>query len=125
MNVLVISTRQQRWQALAPEFHARGLALLFSDSLDKALGSLRENPPAVVILDLEPQHEPEYRDVQIHNIRNNLTSILMVNAMVHTAVVSRLSHDEFHDALEGFGVLLGIPPEPAPQDVARLSEALQ
>jgi DNA-binding response OmpR family regulator len=39
-------------------------------------------------------------------------SILMKNAMVNQALVSRLSSDEFHEASEGLGILVQLPPAP-------------
>jgi DNA-binding NarL/FixJ family response regulator len=38
--------------------------------------------------------------------------LLMVNAMVNTAVVSPLSDEEFHEASEGLGVLGRLPEQP-------------
>ena len=125
MNVLVISSRQQIWQALVPDFQARSFTLCFSDSLDKALDLLRKNPPLVVILDSESYNGSERTDAYIQKIREDLTCILEIDAMIYTAVVSGLDPAELHDALEGYGVLLGIPSKPGPDDAARLAESLK
>ena len=122
MNVLIISTRKHFWQTIAPYFQAKEFTLDFTDTLDKALDRLREVPPIVIILDSEPcTTKEEY----ILRIRDDLTAILKINAMVHTAVVSSLSNDEFHNCMEGFGVLLNIPLKASQHDVERLAEALE
>ena len=46
--------------------------------------------------------------------------LLLVNAMVNTAVVSPLSEAEFHEASEGLGVLARLPGEPDETDAADL-----
>jgi hypothetical protein len=51
--------------------------------------------------------------------------LLMVNAMVNTAVVSPLSEAEFHDASEGLGVLGRLPGEPEVGAAADLIERLK
>jgi hypothetical protein len=51
--------------------------------------------------------------------------LLMVNAMVNTAVVSPLSDQEFHEASEGLGVLARLPLMPDKRDAARLLHKLR
>jgi DNA-binding NarL/FixJ family response regulator len=46
--------------------------------------------------------------------------LLMVNAMMNTAVVSSLSEAEFHEDSEGLGVLGRLPKEPGESDAADL-----
>ncbi|MBU0993196.1 MAG: response regulator [Proteobacteria bacterium] len=41
-----------------------------------------------------------------------LKQLVKVNPIVNTALVSSLSHDDFHEATEGLGVLGQIPVEP-------------
>ncbi len=51
--------------------------------------------------------------------------LLMVNAMVNTAVISPLTEEEFHEASEGLGVLSRLPVEPGPSDAADLLHKLR
>jgi DNA-binding NarL/FixJ family response regulator len=46
--------------------------------------------------------------------------LLLVNAMVNTAMINTLSEEEFHEASEGLGVLARLPGEPGETDVADL-----
>ncbi len=42
--------------------------------------------------------------------------LLGVNAMINTALVSRLPDEDFHEATEGLGILHHLPPEPDVSD---------
>ena len=50
--------------------------------------------------------------------------IMMINASVHTAVVSDMDPDEFHEATEGLGILMPLPTSPKADDAERLLKAL-
>ena len=93
-------------------------------TLDAALSILQENPPAVVLLDYEPANGIAVTE-HIQTIRKDLTSLLLANAMVHTAVASSFGHTELHDALEGYGLLAGLPAVPGPEDVTLLADSLE
>ena len=49
---------------------------------------------------------------------------MMINASVHTAVVSDMDPDEFHEATEGLGILMPLPTAPKAGDAERLLKAL-
>ncbi len=51
--------------------------------------------------------------------------LLMVNAMVNTAVISPLAEEQFHEASEGLGVLSRLPVEPGHSDAADLLHKLR
>ena len=51
--------------------------------------------------------------------------LLMVNAMVNTAVVSPLSDEEFHEASEGLGILGRLPNHPGMSDADELLHKLR
>ena len=38
--------------------------------------------------------------------------LVMANPMIHCAVISRLSPDDYHKVSEGLGLLMQLPPEP-------------
>jgi hypothetical protein len=46
--------------------------------------------------------------------------LLPVNAMVHTAVISELPEERFHEVSEGLGVLGRLPPRPTAAQAAEL-----
>jgi DNA-binding response OmpR family regulator len=125
MNVLVVSSRQDYWRALAPEFVSRSFALDCAPSMDEALDKIRQAPPFLVIFDADAANGGETEREYIRRIRKGLADILQINAMIHTVVVSPLSDGSFHDALEGFGVLLRFPPMPGRDDLDLLSGRLK
>ena len=49
---------------------------------------------------------------------------MMINASVHTAVVSDMDPDEFHEATEGLGILMPLPTSPKADDAERSSRPL-
>ncbi|RJP81358.1 MAG: response regulator [Desulfobacteraceae bacterium] len=51
--------------------------------------------------------------------------MLSVNPMINCAAASSLSHDEFHEASEGLGILMALPLKPGENHVNRLMEHLQ
>jgi hypothetical protein len=48
----------------------------------------------------------------------------MTNAMINLAVVSSLSHEDFHEASEGLGILVQLPPSPGEEDGSKLFETI-
>ncbi len=81
----------------------------------EALSAVRTSSPHMVIIDIEL---PDYRPLEL------VTELIMVNAMVGTAVVSSLSDHQFHAASEGLGILGRLPVEPGPADAANLLQSL-
>jgi hypothetical protein len=51
--------------------------------------------------------------------------LLMVNAMVNTALVSSLSDEEFHEVSDGLGVLGRLPNKPGMSDAGGLLHKLR
>ena len=49
---------------------------------------------------------------------------MRVNALVHTAVVTDMAEEAFHDAMEGLGILASLPTEPGAYDASRLVHLL-
>ncbi len=50
---------------------------------------------------------------------------VMTNPMINLAVMSALSHKEFHEASEGLGVLCQIPSKPTEKDAWALMSSLK
>ncbi len=51
--------------------------------------------------------------------------LVKVNPLVNTAIVSTLTADEFHEATEGLGVLMQLPPQPTENDADALLAVLE
>ena len=72
-------------------------------SSDEAIGSLSGPIPDLVIIDEEVDGISGMKIAR---------DILMKNAMVNQVLVSSLSPEEFHEASEGLGIMVQLPPEP-------------
>ena len=77
----------------------------------EALEAARTSSPHLVIIDSDLPDDKPLDLVQ---------KLVMVNAMVNTAVVSPLSDEEFHEASEGLGILGRLPNEPGMSDAGEL-----
>ena len=82
----------------------------------ETLEAVRTAAPHLVIIDADLPDTAPLALVQ---------KLLMVNAMVHTAVVSPLSDEEFHEASEGLGILGRLPTEPGMTDASELLHKLR
>jgi len=51
--------------------------------------------------------------------------LLTINPMINCAVVSSLSHEEFHEASEGLGIMAQLPKQPGGKDAERLVKTLK
>jgi DNA-binding NarL/FixJ family response regulator len=117
LRIVLTTTRLKAWQAFAaaltanPEVH-----LVHAASGAEALEAARPAAPHLVIIDADLPDTTPFDLVQ---------KLLMVNAMVNTAVVSPLSDEEFHEASEGLGILGRLPDEPGRSDAGELLHKLR
>ena len=51
-----------------------------------------------------------------------LRKLVAVNPLINCTLVSGLSSEDFHEATEGLGVLMQLPPTPGKEDAKRLLE---
>lgn len=51
--------------------------------------------------------------------------LLKANALINTALVSRLSHEDFHEVSEGLGVLLQLPESPSQKEAREIISSLK
>lgn len=115
MDILVVSTRTELWQSLRSQFESHGASMRTVSSLDDALNGMKESRPTLVVLDL---------DMDSSALRHAVFRILSVDAMIHTAAVTTMTPENFHDAMEGLGMLTGLPSLPSPADIDALMDAL-
>jgi DNA-binding NarL/FixJ family response regulator len=82
----------------------------------EALEAARTTAPQLVIIDADLPDTAPLDLVQ---------KLLLVNAMVNTAVLSPLSDDEFHEASEGLGILGRLPNDPGMSDADEVLHKLR
>jgi len=117
LRLVLATTRPEAMQAFAaalssdPEVDLQQVA-----SGAAALEAARASALHLVIID---SHLPDTAPFDL------VQKLLMVNAMVNTAVVSPLSGEEFHEASEGLGILGRLPIEPGMGEAADLLRRLR
>jgi DNA-binding response OmpR family regulator len=93
-----------------------GVSCDYVDSGTRALEMVRSVTPHLVIIDSNLSDMAPLELVR---------KLLLVNAMVNTAVISHLPEAEFHEASEGLGVIARLPLEPGAWDAAALLHQLR
>ena len=78
------------------------------------IDSVRRQAPDLVVVDASGHGQA----------RQDVIGIMRVNALVHTAVVTDMAEEAFHDAMEGLGILTSLPPVPGGDDARRLVHLL-
>lgn len=117
LQIVLATTRPKALQAFAAALSTDPKVQLETVvSGAAALEAVRASAPQLVIIDTDLPDTAAFDLIQ---------KLLMVNAMVNTAVVSPLSEEEFHEASEGLGVLGRVPEEPGRNDAADLLDKLR
>ena len=111
MNTLIITNRASFWDSFRAVFESHASCMDTAAGMEEALAFLRTHEVSLVVFD---------GDMDAAALRHAVFQVLSINAMIHTAAVSSLSSEEFHEAMEGLGMLASLPPQPSPQDVNRL-----
>lgn len=115
MELLLVTPRPERWNECLPVLRSGDFTLKRASSLEEAKALIKAAPPVLVILDLGLDDKA---------LRQAVIDIMMIDASVHTAVVSDLEAEAFHEATEGLGILMPLPPSPGAEDARRLLKAL-
>lgn len=117
LRILVVTSRPQGLDSFVRTLASDpGVRLQAVASGAEALDVVRTSPPHLALIDADLPDTESMSLVQ---------KLLMVNAMVNTAVVSPLSEDAFHEASEGLGVLAGVPIEPGKEDAEMVLSRLR
>ncbi len=112
VHIVLVTPRAQALQSFSEALSSHPEVRLDSvTSGAEALEVVRAVAPQLVIIDFDLPDTTPLGLVQ---------KLLMVNALVNTAVVSPLSEVEFHEAGEGLGILSRLPLEPGRAEAADL-----
>jgi DNA-binding response OmpR family regulator len=116
VRILIVSDTRDAFQELAAALKDDGIDIQWAHDSRTALERVAGDGPELVIVD---------------EIFKGLSGmewvrrIIQVNAFVQTALVSRLSQDDFHEASEGLGILMQFPDRPDRDDARHLVAALR
>jgi DNA-binding NarL/FixJ family response regulator len=116
-KIVLATSRSQAWQRFTAALSQEpDVQVKLSASGAAALEAVQASAPHLVVIDAGlPDASP----------LDLVRKLLLVNAMVNTAVVSPLDEAEFHEASEGLGVLSRLPQEPGPGEAGELLQKLK
>jgi CheY-like chemotaxis protein len=117
LHLVLTTARPEAMQAFAAALASDpAVNLQFVISGAEALEVARTTAPLLVIIDADL---PDMGPLDL------VQKLLIVNAMVNTAVVSPLSDEEFHEASEGLGILGRLPHDPGMRDAGEMLHKLR
>ena len=115
--VKALRLREAALGSAARPFTERGIALLHAGSLSQALDTLGEkkaNPPVLVILD-----ESEDRGTG-QGMRQAAMAVLRICPFTYLTALTDAPWEEYHNAMEGLGMLKPLSKSPSEKDGKRL-----
>lgn len=116
-QVLIITSRPDDFTALAEGIQKiEPASIAWADSGDAALAAVTGKIVDLAVIDETVGGQPGLKIAK---------EILMKNAMINQAVVSRLTPEEFHETSEGLGIMAQLPPKPDAGDAKMLMETLK
>jgi DNA-binding response OmpR family regulator len=116
-NILLVTSRLEQLSELAKGLRKEpDVNLLIAVTVQEALDMLRQRVPVLAIVD-----EQTEGITGLDLIRR----FIEVDAFVHTAALSDITEEAFHQASEGLGVLARLPLRPGGEDARRLLHKLR
>jgi CheY-like chemotaxis protein len=114
--IVLVSPRADTWGAFATALsHLGSSKVLEARNGAEALSAVREKGPVAMVIDQDLEDMPG-KELARH--------VIQINAMIHLALVSDQPEAIFHEATEGLGILMQLPPRPGRQEAVQLSECL-
>ena len=112
LHILLVTPRLDSWHGFADALSSdSGVRLEHAASGAAALEAVGRAAPQLAIIDAGL---PDISPLDL------VRKLLMVNALVNTAVVSDLNEAQFHEASEGLGILGRLPVNPGRDEAADL-----
>lgn len=115
MRFLLVSNRPDHLADFVAVLTEDGHGIDFAPTGAAALGAVSGEAPALCVID---ETLPDMDGFTL------VARIMQKNALIHTAVISALSDEDFHEAGEGLGILKRLPLEPGGNDARELLAAL-
>jgi two-component SAPR family response regulator len=114
-QLLILTTDKSRFADMSAALKRLDANVIWESSGNRTLEWLRDHPIDLVVVD------EKLGDMTGLSF---IAKLVAVNPMINCAVVSSLSAQAFHEASEGFGILMQLPPKPDRNDGQRLMDRL-
>lgn len=113
-SILLQTGRPAVFAPFVEELERQGCAVTTVADAAACTDCVQQQAPHLVVVDAPTQEQA----------RQDVIGIMRVNALVHTAVVTDMAEEVFHDVMEGLGILTSLPPAPGVDDARRLVRLL-
>ena len=113
-SILLQTGRPAVFAPFVEELERQGCAVTTVADAAECTACVQRQAPHLVVVDAPTQEQA----------RQDVIGLMRVNALVHTAVVTDMAEDVFHDVMEGLGILSSLPPTPGADDARRLVQLL-
>jgi len=111
IHILLVSLERSVFKVLEAAFPENEITTEWTDSAQDALSRLSEGEFDLVITE---EHLPDMTGKEF------IEQVLFKDAMINSVVLSALSHEDFHETYEGFGVLMQFPLAPGKEQAQDL-----
>ena len=111
MHVILATGDKSRLAAIARGIEPSGAAIDWATSGQAVLETIVTNPVDLVVADEDLGDTPGLALVK---------QLVRTNPLINCALVSSLPAEEYHEASEGLGILMQLPPEPSKADGQQL-----
>lgn len=115
MHALLVGLNQASFKDLADELEAAQFQTVRAETCEKALASVDDWKFDLVVVD---------ETIGDQNGLDCIKNMVTRHPLLNCAAVSSLSAHDFHEASEGLGVLMQLPPEPGSADARKLIDHL-
>ncbi len=117
LKLLLVSRDKDSFSGLASALKKHDdIVLSWAESGGKAMDKISHFPVDLVIMD-ETLGDMSGLDLAL--------KLLSINPMVNCAAISLLSHEDFHEASEGLGLLAQLPAQPGEKEAEELLRQLR
>ena len=116
IKILLVTSEREPFSEFATVLKKKdGVELFWAESGQIALKIPGNTPADLVVVD---ENLGDMTGIEF------MKNLLAINSMINCAAVSPLSHEDFHEASEGLGVLAQLPVSPRKLDVENLLKRL-
>ncbi|MFZ5562985.1 MAG: hypothetical protein ACOZBW_02965 [Thermodesulfobacteriota bacterium] len=115
MHALLVGSNASSFALLAAQLEAAHFQTVHVETVEKALAAADDWKFDLVVVD---------EKVGDRNGLDCIRTMVMRHPLLNCAAVSALPANDFHEASEGLGVLMQLPPEPGRADARKLIDHL-
>lgn len=115
IDALLVGQERGRLSILEAAFLKYGMAISHAESGQAATVKTAGQFFDLIVAD---EHLPDMTGLELSR------KLILQNPMNNISVVSGLSHEDFHEASEGLGILMQLPPQPGSDTAGILIERL-